>query len=152
MVVTDGAIHEERFGKAKGIEVRRSVAAAKILGCRIHFMGIPDTEDIPFLSFRPAIVITPAKQGGNRHHDQLSQYGSIHYATYTKSRLTPFLADGYAIEPTAEEVEIKRRVLACYGSQHDINRPHFAAVDNGEPEYIKGVLATSVRRALRLDR
>lgn len=157
LVVFDATTHEARFGKTKGVVARRreSIAAAKILRCEIDFVGLPDTQrsehGLEQHIGRAEHVITPAYQGGNPHHDLLSAYGQIHYATYTKDNLTPYIGDGLAIRPTPEEVEIKRRVLACYVSQHDINKPHFEAVENGEPEYIQGVLTAPIRRALRLD-
>lgn len=137
VVVTDAAIHEARYGKERGIEVRREESrnAARILGCDISFLGIPDTQDVGQISIK-GIAITPAFQGGNKHHDQLSKYGQIHYATYTKDNLTPYLAGGVEIRPTPEEIAIKQQALACYRSQHDINAPHFEAVNKGQSEWL----------------
>ena len=149
VVVTDGTQHQEKFGIS--IETRRneSRAAAKILGCDIKFLGQPDTSDIQEIR-SDKILMVPALQGGNVHHDQISRFGTIHYATYTRDNLTPYLQEGVPVMPTNEERSIKERVLACYKSQHEINKPHFDAV-KGQPEYIQGVLTAPIRRALRLD-
>lgn len=150
VVVTDGTQHQEKFGIS--IETRReeSKAAAKILGCEIQFRGTSDRDNIRKLEGLQGTIISPALQGGNIHHDQLSRYGDIQYATYTKTNLTPYLEDGVAIIPTPEEEAIKEKVLACYKSQHEINKVHFEAV-KGQPEYIQGVLTAFIRKALRLD-
>ena len=152
VVVFDGNQHEKKFGKGKGITVRRNetLAAARILGCEVVFLGNSDMGTTPLLTFGEETIISPALQGGNAHHDQVSTYGEINYATYTKTNLTPYLEDGYAIIPTSEEENIKEKVLACYKSQHEINKVHFEAV-KGQPEYIQGVLTAPIRRALRLD-
>ena len=153
VVVTDGTQHQEKFGISIETRRRESEAAAKILGCRISFAGWPDDD----YKVRQMVgqkysgtILAPALQGGNIHHDQISRYGDIQYATYTKTNLTPFLPDGIQITPTPEEEQIKEKVLACYKSQHEINKVHFEAV-KGQPEYIQGVLTASIRRALRLD-
>ena len=150
VVVTDGTQHQEKFGIS--IETRReeSKAAAKILGCEIQFRGTSDRDNIRKLEGLQGTIISPALQGGNIHHDQLSRYGDIQYATYTKTNLTPYLEDGVAIIPTPEEEAIKEKVLVCYKSQHEINKPHFEAV-KGQPEYIQGVLTAPIRRALHLE-
>ena len=153
VVVTDGTQHQEKFGIS--IETRReeSRQAAKILGCEIEFLSIPDNKEIDTgrISLgNNQTILSPALQGGNHHHDQVSRFGTLHYATYTKENLTPFLKDGEAITPTPEEISIKLRVLACYKSQHEINKLHFEAV-KGQPEFIQGVLTASIRRTLRLD-
>ena len=151
--VTDGTQHFEKFGIP--IETRReeSRQAAHILGCDIRFLGIPDTEDIQKIDLPKGTIISPAFQGGNHHHDQLSRYGDIHYSSYAKGDLTPGMEDGVAIRPTQSEESTKEKALACYKSQHDINKEHFEAV-RGHPEYIsfkKGLLTASIRKALLLD-
>lgn len=156
VVVTDGTQHEKKFGIS--IETRRTESrmAAKILGCEIEFLGIPDNGEINSLHYgnisrsTGATILSPALQGGNPHHDQISRFGTIQYATYTKTNLTPSLEEGIPLHPTPQEERIKEKVLACYKSQHDINKVHFDAV-KGQPEYIQGVLTAPIRRALLLD-
>lgn len=134
IVVFDGYQHQEKFGIK--IETRReeSRQAAKILGCEIHFLGYDDRTqvcDIPY----EGEIITPSKQGGNVHHDILSEYGKIHYATYTKNNLTPYLEGGVEVVLTRREMATKNKALECYKSQHEINRSHFETV-RGKSEWL----------------
>jgi len=142
-IVTDGYIHLERFGIP--VETRReeSRQACKIMDVPVEFWGMKDNE----VTYNKLIalfkahkgdyktVYLPAVEGGNKTHDLISEAGwtiwkdkCIFYSTYANNRLET------AIVPTARELRIKQRVLACYKSQHSINAPHFEAV-KGRPEF-----------------
>lgn len=151
VVCTDGTSHEKKFGIP--IEQRRQEArdAAKILEVDIKFLGIPEEELSGIETLAKSFltekmygkqwdfVFVPRKEGGNPHHDIVSDFGRclrggvLYYGTYTKTKLYP---DGeMMIQPTSEEIEKKNQALACYVSQLRINPHHFEAV-KGVPEYL----------------
>jgi len=149
LVVTDAYKHEEKFGESRGIIVRRkeTEAAMKILGAEVEFLGIPDNtlyldnlevnlEDYPC----EGKVFAPAKQGGNKNHDVVSDAAAkvyrdrvVYYSTYSKNDLTP--RGKVALIPTPAEEQLKREALFCYKTQTALNPHHFDAV-RGKPEYI----------------
>lgn len=149
MIMTDGVIHEQRFGKERGVEIRQneSIQACEIAKCDCIFGRIPDdnvtVEELEYTLRELASgtrIFAPAKQGGHKHHDLISEVYTkmfpgqiIYYSTYTKENLSPqgeiplFLTD--------KEKKLKTEMLACYKSQHSINQPHFDAVKD-VPEFI----------------
>lgn len=154
VVVTDGTIHAKKFGIP--IEARReeSRQAAEILNAKIKFLGIPE-ENLSFKTMTEAIVrskikvnggflFVPTRTGGSAHHDLVSDAASemegrlgasatLFYGTYSRDNFSP--TGEMAIIPTKEEKEIKERALACFVSQHGINKPHFDAVKD-VPEFL----------------
>lgn len=147
-IVTDGNSHE-KFGVTAEDRRNESLAACNILGTKIRFLGIPETE-LNEQNLRPELnllywrdwgkIFIPSTQGGNPHHDLISKVAgeiagdkAIYYGTYTKKNLAP--AGEMEIVPTQEELRIKDAALDCYTSQLRINGPHFDAV-RGKSEYI----------------
>ncbi len=150
VIVTDSWI---QFDRGDGItwQQRRleSSEAAKLLQVPICFLGIPDKElstDALFEAIRLFSwhdeVIAPAWQGGNPHHDIVSEVAEKHfkspmfYATYGPGQhFTPI--SGNTLVPTEEEALLKSKVLNCYQSQINLGgtRPHFDAV-RGANEYL----------------
>ncbi len=146
VVVTDSWIQHLRGDKGCGPQERRNetIAAMKLVGCPVLFMGIPDeqlTEDVlreRLKDFNPETIYIPALQGGNPHHDivnkvALELFGRQRceqYSTYSKTQL--YIPEGYEIKPTQIEMELKNKMLDCYTSQINLpsTAPHFAAVRN----------------------
>lgn len=139
VVVTDGIIHQQRFGIDPSIRRQESRNACKIAGCRVQFLGIPDNDvnkaDLRFAlsKYKPYKVYAPAIDGGNATHDLVSDVAwqlwgkkCVFYTTYSK---TAFRIKGDTeIIPTREELDKKIEMLKCYKSQLGINKPHFDAV------------------------
>jgi len=150
-IVTDGVQHEEKF--LIPIEQRRweSIDALKILGAYgVEFGGVSDTcfekqtlmESILGAQDGPGIVLAPATEGGNPHHDLISEiveecWGNsmivLYYGTYSKGSDCP--TGDFRINGTKDEQEKKHLALQCYKSQLKINPQFFEANDRG-PEYI----------------
>jgi len=151
VVVTDGQQHLEKFGVP--IQQRRdeTIEAMKILEpAEVRFSGIPDTcfdkdvfiKALKDLNFTGGIVFAPATEGGNPHHDIISQVAEecfgetslvLYYGTYGPNRVTPI--GELKIIGTEEEREKKHQSLQCYTSQLKINPRFFEENDFG-PEYI----------------
>jgi LmbE family N-acetylglucosaminyl deacetylase len=137
---------QQNIAKRRG----ESVAAARILGLPVEFLGLEERRyedssltklhweklerefgDILRLKFnKDLIAIAPALQGGNPVHDFVSRIvgdyfpNHIFYATYEKAQ--PFTQLGQELSPTTEEIEIKNSVLECYSDQ--LWTIHFKAV------------------------
>jgi LmbE family N-acetylglucosaminyl deacetylase len=151
VIVTDGTIHEKKFGIPRETRRRESWDGMNKIGAPIMFCGIPE-EDLTYESCykamtqlpgatTPGIVFAPRIQGGSKHHDLVSTVckqfftsNVIYYSTYEKDNLEPH--GEIAIIPTAEEIAKKNEVLDCYKSQIGINKVHFDAV-RGKPEFIQ---------------
>lgn len=149
IVATDSWRQFKRGEKEITAERRRneSTAAMKLLGCAVHFLGIPDNQfDRKELlkklgGFHPELVYAPAVQGGNKQHDIVGAIALelfdnvIQYSTYSKKAL--YTTGEIEIIPTPEELALKERALACYKSQIEYVRtaPHFTAV-RGKSEWI----------------
>lgn len=148
IVVCDGVIHEERFGKERGVLARRkeSQEACHIMGVPVSFLGLSDktltlTKVVSRLDgLSVDRVFAPSYQGGNKNHDIVSiaahvLFGDkvLYYSTYAKEDFT--MKGEMALHPSPEEVALKDKVLSCYKSQHGINAPHFDAVRN-VPEFL----------------
>jgi LmbE family N-acetylglucosaminyl deacetylase len=156
VVCTDGTIHEKKFGIPVQRRRDESIAAAKILGVEVKFLGIPEEKltvtnlvrglrDLELFpdwdsSYIPTdLIFAPTKTRGQPQHDIVSDAaeemfgGLLYYGTYTRENFSP--TGEMALYPTKEEEVIKQQALACYTSQHGINMPHFDAV-RGVPEYL----------------
>lgn len=153
VVVTDSFIQPNRGDISCDAHTRRqeSIAACKIFGCPIAFLGIKDTEltssnlssrleDFKNLGFEG--VYAPAIQGGNPQHDLIGKIANqifnnvIYYTTYTKTEL--WTKGEIEVVPTPEEIELKEKALWCYQSQIKLpaTRPHFEAVLGGKSEWL----------------
>ena len=157
VVCTDGTGHEKRFGIPTQRRRDESIAAAKIFGVEVKFLGIAEedlTVDILLEKLIEAriqlnsnnCIFAPTKTGGQPQHDivsdtvkkigESSNYDigfPLYYGTYTRENFSP--TGEMAIIPTEEEKRIKEEALTCFTSQHGINKPHFDAVKD-VPEYL----------------
>ena len=145
VMATDSYIQFER-GDGITAEQRRNETrqAMEILGCKVMFMGLKDTEiDKESLSYwlpeliklSPDKVYIPAIiENGNEQHNLIGRVAldlwpdAIKYMTYSKTNLLKM--GRIEIEPTPEEIELKNKALDCYVSQINLpaTRPHFDAV------------------------
>jgi LmbE family N-acetylglucosaminyl deacetylase len=144
--VTSSFIQPNRGDIGCDADTRRkeSIEAAKIAGCPIVFLDIPDTELTEEILrdrlqyFNPETIYIPALQGGNIQHDLVNKVAielfgrnkCEQYSTYTKTQL--YVPEGYEIKPTHPEMELKNKMLDCYKSQLQLpsTSPHFEAVRN----------------------
>jgi len=110
-----------------------SYRAMKILGVPIVFLGIDEdkiTEEILNEKFNilgvndeylDVVYIPEYQENGNPHHNLVNEYFKKRYSFLTKEYKTySGLEDrtiGKEIIPTDEELEIKKRVMACYKTQ-----------------------------------
>jgi len=152
VIVTDSWKQFGRGEKEKHItaEVRRneSIAAMRLLGCSVVFLGIPDTSWLSrkilhekLKQFNPDVVYAPAIQGGHIQHDlvgiaALANFKHVvQYATYAREK--SFTPGEIEIIPTPEEQALKDRALDCYQSQITYERTaHFFIAVRGKNEWI----------------
>lgn len=131
IVATDSFIQPLRGDQGCGPEARRkeTIAAMKILGCPVLFLGIPDNElteedlreRLKLLNVETLYI--PAIQGGNEQHDLIGRvaldlFGRRaieRYTTYSKTE--PYTVGNYELAPTPRERELKNLALDCYRSQ-----------------------------------
>lgn len=153
VVCTDAYIQDMRGEKGCDAQTRakETEEAAKLLGCEVVRLGIPDHmltierlikeihENIEVIGK----VYAPALQGGNIHHDIVHAVARarwpekvIFYTTYEKQKL--YTEGDTEIIPTLEELALKNKALECYTSQINLpaTRPHFEAV-MGKSEWLK---------------
>lgn len=146
IVCTESFIQPERGDFGCDAETRRNetIAAMKLVGCPVVFLGIKDTElTEEILSerlkyFNPETVYIPALQGGNPQHDMVNRVAMKlfgrkrceQYCTYTPTEL--YTTGGWELTPSLAEIELKNKMLDCYKSQLQLpsTAPHFAAVKN----------------------
>lgn len=151
IICTESFIQYERGDLSCDAETRRneSIAAMKLAGCPVVFLGIKDTElteDVlreRLAPFNPETIYIPALQGGNPQHDLVNKVAlelfgrnkCEQYSTYTKTQL--YVPEGYEIKPTIQEMELKNKMLDCYKSQLNLpsTKPHFDAV-RGKSEWL----------------
>lgn len=159
IIVTDSYVQYERGDVGCDAETRRqeTINAMAIIGCPVVFLGIKDTElteenltERLYPFFAAGKVYAPAIQGGNAQHNLVGRVAKRifkdrvqQYCSYTKTEL--YTTGKVEIVPTAEELELKNRMLACYKSQLALpsTRPHFLAV-SGKSEW----LTSPLRRVL----
>ena len=149
IVVTDSDLVEGVTAHQRREESRR---ACELLNVPVVYLGLKDgtleqqKDDLkrrlePFASQPWSHVYAPAIQGGHKDHDALGDVVSTmfskvsYYATYATGEV--FTPAGREIEPTPEEVELKKRALDCYPSQIRLARTEsrFDAV-RGRSEYL----------------
>lgn len=145
IVVTDSWIQPLRGDYSCDLQTRRdeTVKAMALVGCPVVFLGMKDSELTEealkerLKLFNPETIYVPAIQGGNVHHDlvgkvclELFAKKCERYTTYTKTDL--YTTSNWEIKPTAQEMELKNKMLDCYQSQINLlsTTPHFAAVRN----------------------
>lgn len=146
IVCTTSHIQPNRGDKGCDAYTRNNetIAAMKLAGCPVVFLGIKDTELTEetlrerLQHFNPETIYIPASQGGNPQHDLVNKvalelfgrHKCEQYSTYTKTQL--YVPEGYEIKPTHTEMELKNKMLDCYKSQLNLpsTRPHFDAVKN----------------------
>lgn len=151
VICTESWIQYNRGDLGCDAETRRNetIAAMKLAGCPVVFLGIKDTELTEEILrerlqyFNPETVYIPALQGGNKHHDLVNKIAleifgrnkCEQYCTYTKTEL--YTTGGWEIKPTHTEMELKNKMLDCYQSQINLpsTRPHFEAV-RGKSEWL----------------
>lgn len=145
IIVTDSYIQPERGDIGCDADTRRkeTIAAMKLVGCPVLFLGIKDTELTEELlrerlsGLNPETIYIPAIQGGNPQHDLIGKVGldmfgkaCERYCTYTKTELHTI--GGWELKPTYAEMKLKNQMLDCYKSQLELpsTKPHFDAVRN----------------------
>lgn len=147
VVCTDAYIQDMRGEKGCDAQTRadETARAAKILGCDVVRLGIPDhllTIERLVKEIHEKIevigkVYAPALQGGNPHHDIVYAVAKarwpekvIFYTTYEKTQL--YTTGDIEVIPTQDELLMKNQALACYVSQINLpaTRPHFEAIKN----------------------
>ncbi len=162
IIATDSWTQFNRGETSITAEVRRneSIAAMKVLGCPIQFLGIPDNR-LSRAALREALkrfdpdtptVYAPAIQGGNKQHDLVGRVALgyfkhvILYCTYSEKE--DYTTGEIELRPTPEELDLKDKALDCYRSQiaYAWTAHHFAAV-RGKSEWI--TTRTSGRSLLR---
>lgn len=150
LTVTDSWIQPNRgeVGCSADDRWQEDIKAMEILGCPIIRLGLRDdtlTEKDLYQAFAKFAnfdrIFVPAFQGGNRHHDMVSDVAThvferkcVYYPTYTKTQL--YTTGISEVVPTIEEVELKNKALDCYTSQLRINGPHFDAVRGRSEWYL----------------
>lgn len=150
IIVTDSYIQPERGDIGCDADTRRkeTIAAMKLVGCPVLFLGIKDTELTEELlrerlsGLNPETIYIPAIQGGNPQHDLIGKVGldmfgkaCERYCTYTKTEL--HTTGGWELKPTYAEMKLKNQMLDCYKSQLELpsTAPHFKAV-RGKSEWL----------------
>lgn len=151
-IITDSHIQTNR-GEVGCDAVARweeSKKACEILGCPVIRVGIKDYElqkgNLAHFFINTVHgfdkVYAPAVQGGNPHHDMVSEaakeaFGDkvVYYSTYAPGEF--YTKGNIEIIPTAEERALKKKAMLCYVSQLALKstRPHFDAVE-GKSEWL----------------
>jgi LmbE family N-acetylglucosaminyl deacetylase len=110
--------------------IMESYKAMKLLGASVMFLNIPEHEFTyerlkqELLRLNLSKVHVPHLDGGHTHHDITHQvatelYSDIsYYRTYGKGETR---AEGWEVEATDEEKELKQKAMNCYKTQ--INNP-----------------------------
>lgn len=151
IICTSSHIQPDRGDMGCTDEIRRqeTINAMALIGCPVVFLGIKDKELTyenlyeRLKGFSSDRVYAPAIQGGNRHHDIVSQvavdiFGTERCKLYTTYNSDELHTTGFfEIKPTAEEFLLKNKMLDCYKSQLALSStlPHFKAV-YGKSEWL----------------
>lgn len=153
VICMDSHIQPNRGEQGCGPEERaaETAAACAITGNEVLRLGLRDDtvtqEQIEekFLALRDTLPITeiygPALHAeGNVHHNMVAIAADRVWGTAVKrytsySRHNLYETGDVEIVPTAEELELKEKALACYVSQLRINGAHFEAV-RGKSEWL----------------
>lgn len=145
VICTDSHIQDERGEVGCSAEERRNetIAAMKLLGCTVVFLGIKDTElteDVlreKLGNLNADKYYIPAyHENGNHQHNLVNKvcldiFKNVRqYTSYSKDNL--FIEGNEEIFPTESEIALKNKALDCYKSQ--INLPsmksHFEYIRN----------------------
>ena len=151
--VTSSFIQPNRGDIGCDADTRRkeTVEAAKIAGCPVVFLDIPDnelTEEIlreRLQHFNPEKVYIPAQhENGNPQHNLIGKvalelFGKNkceQYCTYVMGDFN-IVKGSWEVKPTHNEADLKDMALDCFKSQLALpsTRPHFEAV-RGKSEWI----------------
>lgn len=122
--------HPTEQGNNAGERIFEAYSACQILGVPVMFLGIPENkfseeilrEKLSQLNITDETVIAPALDGGHIHHDITHKVATDmfwnvkYYKTYGKGETR---AEGWEVEPTDEEREIKQRAMNCYKTQRE---------------------------------
>tara|TARA_R110000868_G_scaffold135380_3_gene347871 strand:- start:1291 stop:2730 length:1440 start_codon:yes stop_codon:yes gene_type:complete len=152
IIVTDSFVQPLRGDVSCDAETRRkeTIAAMKLVGCPVLFMGIPDnelTEEIlreRLQGLNPETIYIPAvHENGNPQHNLVGKVGlelfgkkCERYCTYVKGDFN-IVKGSWEIIPTHPEMELKNKMLDCYKSQINLpsTKPHFDSV-RGKSEWL----------------
>ena len=148
IVVTESHIQPERGEVGCDADTRRkeTIAAMKLAGCPVVFLGIKDTELAEdnlrerLQYFNPETAYIPAQhENGNPQHNivgrvALEIFGKAkceQYCSYVKGDFN-IVNGSWEVQPTHTEMELKNKMLDCYKSQLQLpsTAPHFEAVRN----------------------
>lgn len=151
-IVTDAHIQKNRgeVGCDPDTRWNESKQAMNLLDCQVMRLGIPDFAlnkaelanclNVVFGEFD--VVYAPALQGGNPHHDIISEVAKeiwgnrvVYYSTYARGEW--FTKGNKEIIPTEEEFELKKKALNYYQSQINLasTRGHFNAAIEAKSEW-----------------
>jgi LmbE family N-acetylglucosaminyl deacetylase len=150
VIITDSYIQESRGDKITAFQRwEETRQAMTLLGCPVIRLGIRDdiideweveNKLSRFANFDT--VYAPAIQGGNTHHDIVGKVAQKlfnnlkQYTTYTPVEL--WTKGSVEVTPTAEELQLKLKAMACYKSQIELpaTAPHFKAVEGRSEWYL----------------
>ncbi len=146
--ITSSFIQPNRGDVGCDADTRRkeTIEAAKIAGCPVVFLDIPDTELTEenlrdrLQHFNPETIYIPAfHEGGNDQHNLVNKvalelfgrHKCEQYCSYVKGDFN-IVKGSWEVKPVHNEAEIKNKMLDCYKSQLQLpsTRPHFEAVRN----------------------
>lgn len=153
VIITDSWIQPNRGEVGCDAETRwqESKKAMEILGCMVTRVGIRDYDlkmgnlaNFLLNTFGGRVdkIYAPALQGGNPHHDMVSEAAKIafgdkviYYSSYASGEF--FTKGDIEIRPTQTERELKNKALECYVSQINLasTKGHFEAVKD-QSEYL----------------
>lgn len=131
IIVTDSMFQAERGLRITWKQRREeTLNAMKILGAKVEFLGINDTNfskeklEKALRKYNPDLVFAPSIEGGDRWHDLVGIIAVrlfenvIFYSTYSKNRWFP--KGSRKIEFNQEMKRLKLKALECYPSQSNL--------------------------------
>jgi LmbE family N-acetylglucosaminyl deacetylase len=152
IVVTDGAQHQRKFHVPLQTRRDESIAACKILGTSVRFLGLSDEYDVltkemikkeleAYKNYYGIIFAPVTIKGAHPQHNMVSEVAEeiwgdrvMYYGIYKKDGLNPVSGE-MLLNGTLGESTIKREALSCYKSQIKLNEPFFIA-NNSATEYL----------------